>query len=221
MKLIIIVASVLTLVSCSAIDTSRIAPGYVQAFYAIKNATLGTDNSTITPELIKNIPYASMLVKIGNGPYGLMILESVNDDKSTWVSADGIYFVIKNGRIIKSQGLNNNLTQTSLPYFFTSESYLKESLEKQIKFYYSYDKPYLSSLEISANYDIGKSKSEDLLMINKDLREVKEKITNDQIRWKAVNKYWIDDEGYVWKSEQTISPKVPKIYLEVTKKPSL
>ena len=31
----------------------------------------------IKPEVIKNIPYASMLLRIGKGPQGLMILESI------------------------------------------------------------------------------------------------------------------------------------------------
>ena len=30
----------------------------------------------------------------------------------------------------------------------------------------------------------------------------------------------IDEYGFTWKSEQFISPKLPKIYIEVTKKPS-
>ena len=43
-----------------------------------------------------------MLLKIGKGPNGLMILESLNDDDYTWVSADGVYLVINNGKIIKT-----------------------------------------------------------------------------------------------------------------------
>ena len=42
-----------------------------------------------------------MLVKIGNGPTALMILESKNNEDYTWVSADGVYLVINNGKIIK------------------------------------------------------------------------------------------------------------------------
>ena len=40
-----------------------------------------------------------------------MILESINDDDYSWVSADGVYLVINNGKIIKTHGLNNNLKE--------------------------------------------------------------------------------------------------------------
>ena len=40
-----------------------------------------------------------MLVKIGKGPTALMILEGVNGDEYTWVSADGVYLVLKEGKI--------------------------------------------------------------------------------------------------------------------------
>ena len=52
----------------------------------------------------------------------------------------------------------------------------------------------------------------------KELILVKEKISNDYIGWQAENKYWIDDTGYVWKSQQYISPKLPIINYEITKK---
>ena len=74
----------------------------------LSNIFLGYPEYPIDPEVIKNIPYASMLVRIGKGPEGLMILESINDDDYTWVSADGVYLVINNGKIIKTHGLNNN-----------------------------------------------------------------------------------------------------------------
>ena len=42
-----------------------------------------------------------MVVKIGNSPSALMILESVSNDEYTWISADGVYFVLKKGRLSK------------------------------------------------------------------------------------------------------------------------
>ena len=95
---------------CSMVDANRIAPGYVAAYEAIRLNIFGYEND-IDPNVIKNIPYASMLVRIGKGPSALMILESINDDTFTWVSADGVYLVTKNGKIIKTAGLPNNLNQ--------------------------------------------------------------------------------------------------------------
>ena len=37
--------------------------------------------------------------------------------------------------------------------------------------------------------------------------------------WEVENSYWVDDKGFVWKSEQFISPKLPSFSVEITKKP--
>tara|TARA_B100001093_G_scaffold495261_1_gene539534 strand:- start:223 stop:849 length:627 start_codon:yes stop_codon:yes gene_type:complete len=206
--------------SCSYIDPNRIAPGYVLAYNSIKSAILGSENTNITPEIIKSIPYASLLVRIGNGPYGLMILQSIQENTTTWVSADGVYFVISNGRIIKTKGLDNNLIKTITPYLFHSEEFLRSSVIEDLKFYYSYDKPFLANLEVQASYKIGEESSHSLLTNNIDLLLITEKLKNDDINWRKENKYWVDEDGFIWKSEQHISPKIPKIYIEVTKKPS-
>ena len=57
-----------------------------------------------------------------------------------------------------------------------------------------------------------------LINSSKQLNLIEEKITNDFIGWSEVNRYWVDDDNFVWKSEQYISPKLPGFYIEVTKK---
>lgn len=204
--------------SCSAIDSSRIAPGYSEAFKAMKNAIVGYEDTLITNELVRKIPYASSSMKIGKGPKGLIILESINSEQFTWVSADGVFLVTRNGRITRTAGLNNNLIDFNGP---SKKKYLSSEVDgTAFTYYFSYDFPYLRNLEVKAKIrNKGKVKV-DLLGGEKLLTLIEEEIKNDYIGWSEVNKFWVDDDGYVWKSEQHISPKVPKIVLEVTKKPS-
>ena len=57
-----------------------------------------------------------------------MILESVNNNEYTWVSADGVYLVIKEGRIVRTLGLPNNLSSRLDPNLSWNErSSLDES----------------------------------------------------------------------------------------------
>jgi hypothetical protein len=219
MKGIILIFSFLIFtVSCASIDTSRIAPGYIQAFKAMKNVIVGYEDKLITKGLVKNIPYASSSMKIGRGPAGLIILESINSDQFTWVSADGVFLVTRNGRIIKTAGLNNNLTEFNSP--FRKTSFLNQADETSYSYYFSYDVPYLTNLEVKAKINKKGEVKVQLLGGERLLTLIEEEISNDFIGWSAVNKFWLDEEGFVWKSEQHISPKVPKIVLEVTKKPS-
>ena len=102
-------------VSCSTLDSSKIAPGYKEAFDSIKLIVFGDNSRLFSYEDINKIPYASILLKIGKGPEGLLILESENKGKSTWVSADDVRFLMQDGRITQTSGLNNNLTDLIFP----------------------------------------------------------------------------------------------------------
>tara|TARA_B100001173_G_scaffold239483_1_gene209254 strand:- start:192 stop:815 length:624 start_codon:yes stop_codon:yes gene_type:complete len=201
--------------SCASIDTSRIAPGYVEAFSAIKQLLVGVEND-IDPEIIRNIPYASMLVRFGNGPTALMILESkVNNDYS-WVSADGVYLITNNGRIIKTHGLNNNLSEKLMNSLSWDDDLYNG---KEFISYNSFNRPYLNNLKVSSTY-INKDYEEVALTFNnKKLKLIEESIVSKEVGWEKTNKYWVDEANFVWKSVQNISPRLPEIYIEVTKKP--
>ena len=215
MKFFLSIFLLISLGSCAKIDTSRIAPGYSQAYIALKQYFSGYENN-IEPEVIKNIPYASMLVRIGKGPEALMILESINDDDYSWVSADGVYLVINNGKIIKTHGLNNNLKEKLTPSISWDEDLYGN---KEFVSYSSFSQPTFNNLKVISTYEVFKQTDVELIFGNKTLTLIEENINANQVGWRETNKYWVDDSNFVWKSIQSISPRLPKIYIEVTKKP--
>ena len=121
----------IVLTGCSTLDNSRIAGGYVQAYKAVSSLLFGYEDSFITADLIKEIPYASQTLKIGKGPKGLMILESINVNQYTWVSSDNVYIVEENGKILKTSGLINNIKSLN---FFRSVEFFRINYEVQINF---------------------------------------------------------------------------------------
>ena len=215
MKNITIIFVFLILTSCSVLDVNRIAPGYTEAYNAIKLNVLGHKNE-IDPDLITNIPYASMIVKIGKGPNALMILESVNNNEYTWVSADGVYLVIKEGRIVRTLGLPNNLSSRLDPNLSWNE---RSSLDMESVSYVSFQNPILNNLRVTSTYRVNGYQDIDLTFGKKELRLIEEKIASDTVAWYASNNYWIDVDNFIWKSTQHISPKLPPIHFEVTKRP--
>lgn len=204
---------------CSLLNTSNIAPGYVEAFKNFSTFFKDKVNPNITKEVINSIPYASSILTIGKGVPGLIILAEVRGPEQTWVSADGVYLVISNGRIIKTSGLNNNLTQSILPKISFED--LREEQPYNFLYYLSYDKPFLNDLKLEAR--LSKLGKEEVKILDSIvlLHVVEETLSNDYIGWKTRNKYWIDDEGFVWKSIQNISPRLPPFVIEVTKKPAI
>lgn len=210
----LLILYVLITASCASIDTNKVAPGYFQAFNAIQQLISGNE-STIDKELIQNIPYASILVRIGKGPEALMILEKKIGEELTWVSADGIYIVTNKGKIIQTHGLSNNLSE-KISLIDGGEILKRDEIFHS---YYSFKNPTLNNLKISSRYTYVETKEIKLKFGIKKLRLIEEKISSDEVGWYETNEYWLDDSNYVWKSVQSISPKLPKIFIEVTKKP--
>ena len=203
--------------SCASIGS--VAPGYVEAFKTIKGLIVGYENELITPDLIKNIPYASSILKIGKGASGLIILESKEEEQETWVSSDGVYLVFKEGRIVKTSGFFNNLINfKSVETTFASLIDTNES--ESLVYYYSYDDPELIDMRVQAIRRFVTKEKVQLIDREEELNLIEEQIVNHYIGWEVTNKFWIDDDMFVWKSEQYISPKLPKFYTEVTKKPA-
>ena len=209
----------LFLISCSALPTN-IANNFNQTFKAFKNLIYGYEDYPITQSLVKQIPYASLRMKIGKGPAGLLILESENENESTWVSADNIFITLKEGRIIRAEGLPNNLTD-----FFSSEPSFKEIISKddgrELYRYISLDTPEVYNLKLSVTYKKGGHEEVSILDHKRTLLLIEERILNSYIRWEYTNKYWVDEKtGYVWQSLQMIAPNLPPISIQITKKPS-
>ena len=215
-KIKFVFITLLFLSSCSVFDSNRVAVGYMEAFRAIDLLIFGYDDYEISRDLVNNIPYASSLIKIGKGPKGLIILESIEENKETWVSADGLYLIIENGRIVETRGFANNLIE----YISQSELALTNESSQDTFSYYSYDKPRLNNLRVGSKITHRKNQEIKILEQTKRLTLIEEELNNDYLGWKVTNRFWLDEENFVWKSEQYLSPKLPKIIIEVTKKPS-
>lgn len=211
----------LIVLSCSSLRSSlgnNVATGYGQAFEAIRGALFGFENTLVTRDLVDTIPYASMMVKVGKGTPALMILESINRDETNWISADNVYFKLNKGKIIQTSGLLNNLVRVESPYY---SSDLKQRIEEEYYAYYSYNKPVADNIKLTVSREVKELENVVILGNEMELLLVEEELINRYLGWKIKNMYWMDEEGFVWKSIQTISPKIPPIEISITKKPSM
>jgi len=216
-----LIAILFMTISCSALDTQRIAPNYLNAFNSIKGYFLGYENSTLTRELIDKIPYASLKLQIGKGTPGLLILEEENDGGMIYVSADGVRFVIKEGVILRTSGLENNLLDKLEPSN-SMDSFLESGKESdEYLTYHSYDEPRLINLKLKTTIRRGEIEKHVILGKSYDLIRIEQTIENSYLGWKETNIFWLNPNSYfVWKSKQYISPLLPAVYYEVTKKPA-
>tara|TARA_B110000003_G_C16595534_1_gene513511 strand:+ start:719 stop:1387 length:669 start_codon:yes stop_codon:yes gene_type:complete len=221
MKILLKILLLLSLSSCSSFNQERIAPNYFNAYKALKDSIYGLEDYPISRALVDKIPYASIKVKVGKGGAGLMILEEINNDQFIYLSADGVRFVIKEGKITRSSGFKNNLTRKE-ESSYTIKSFLESRLTKQdYVIYHSYDEPNLVDLKLNVSIKRKDIETHQILGISYDLIKVEEIIQSQYLGWKRMNIYWVSSKDYfVWKSEQHLSPLLPIIKYEVTKKPT-
>ena len=221
MKILPFVFLLFLLTSCSSLDFDRIAPNYVEAYRNIKGYALGFEDYPISRELVDKIPYASMKLSIGKGSAGLLILEESNDETLTYLSADGIRFVISKGVIIRTSGFDNNLTFRLEPV--NSINNFLDSGKREIEYliYHSYDEPKLINLKLKTSLKRMQLETHEILGEKFQLLRVEQTLENEYLGWKKTNTYWLDPKDYfVWKSKQNISPLLPEIQYEITKKPA-
>jgi hypothetical protein len=174
----------------------------------------------ISPDIIEKIPYASSLINFKKGSKSLIILESKQKNIYRWVSADSKVFLTNNGRVVGTIGLDNDLYKINRPNI-KFEEILKKGSARNYVAYYSFKKPSLNNLRVEISTEVIGIQRINIFQDFKDLILVEERLVSKKINWKKTNKYWVDpDNYYVWKSEQNISPKLPMLSLEVTKKPA-
>ena len=150
----------------------------------------------------------------------MLILEIKERKKNTWLSADQVTIVEREGRIIRTLGLTNNLTSIR-PQSVNHVEFVKNKDSPIYKSFISLDNPEVFELELKVK------------VLNKGLEEIEivdkkyslihfiEEKENRYLRWKSKDHYWVDPEdGFVWKSIQNIAPNIPPILIEVTKKPA-
>lgn len=205
----------LLLSSCSTI------PINIGTYKMVYAGIFGYEDIQLDSLYIDSLEYSSLKLKIGKGPGGLAILESLVKKNETWVTADGIYVVIKGGRIIATQGVGTNLIdyQSRDLDFFDLLDLDQPHVSQR---YVSYDEP--QALNVALKITTSKKAMEviSILGYERDLILFEELVENEYISWKVINQFWVDKEtGFVWKSVQTYAPNLPPFIMEVTKKPPL
>ena len=79
---------------------------------SIKYAVYGKKSSEITRDKINSIPYASISAQIGKGQKSFLVLGLIDNQNLGWYSADRNVFITNNGRLVKTEGLPKNLSNT-------------------------------------------------------------------------------------------------------------
>ena len=203
----------LFLAACDAL------PEATQAWKTAELAFQGRPDAPITRSQIEASPYASVRAKMGSSGRVVMVLGRYDAPDLHWISADRVAIATRNGRIVKTAGLSENLKNTD----FLGPDPVADGLHQLVG-----TTTVRRLIDIDAGNHFGVPVTSQLTPQGRETIEVLERTyetivvreTNVAkiLDWEFENYYWVDpDTGFVWKSLQHATPNTPPVELEVLK----
>jgi len=207
----------LLLSGCSATSSDT----YATFHYAL----FGGNDVQVTTEKVRELPYASAYLRVGDNPQALVVLAFADPDGSlSWVSSDNKLFITKSGRLYKTVGLENDL-------YLVASSW-PDPLQKMVnlpdislnlndmswQYTAEWEKDYVSGYNMRAKFI--SAVPESLLILDKshDVILIDELVSGGQDQNSWHNYYWFEPStGRVLKSQQQLGPELPVIEMTILK----
>lgn len=212
-------AALLLLGACSSSSSSD--NNYAQFYQLIKQSLAASFGKVkITREQAAAIPYASIGYSVNGGNQKLLILATDSGGDLLWTSPSHVVIVTRDGRIIRTVGLGNDLSAFTVqggslppPSAAVLGAYTRTRLE---------DFPKLGLYGVTATCRtrfIGQQKI-DILGQSIQTDRIEEACRSHSPDWSFQDTYWIDPEnGLVWLSRQHLNPKGDIVETEILRPP--
>lgn len=165
----------------------------------------GDEGIQLTNDDIQNMRYASQYMSINNGPQIFVVLAYDENGQQKWVTQDRAMIVTENGRIVKTTGLGDNLQQVTNtandPLANPNQIVDGASWTRQIAWTEH------QQVRMVTAHSIFTWDGSDTLKVAQSTTSVRvldEEVTASGKTWH--NRFWIDSEGHIRQSKQTIGP---------------
>jgi hypothetical protein len=208
----------LLLAGCNSTGNST----YSQYYKVVKQSMAATfGNVRVTREQAAAIPYASIGYSQDGGNQNILVLATDNDGEQLWTSAAHVVLVTRDGRIVRSVGLDHDLAASSTR---DSGGLPAPGAAMQAPFNTTRLRDYPGSgqygVSLTCRSSVWGRQTIKLLDLAIDTVRVDEACTSATLRWSFVDNYWVDAKsGQVWRTHQHIHPKGGIIETEVFRPP--
>jgi hypothetical protein len=217
LRFLFIPLGLLLLSGCSATSSDTYA--------TLRYAFLGVDDVEVTTEKVRDLPYASAYLRVGDNPQALVVLAFADSDGSlSWVSSDNKLFVTKAGRLYKTVGLENDLYLVASSWPDPLQK-MADSLDDVLnpdampwQYNAEWENDYVSGYKMQAQFI--SAVPEKLLILDKshDVMLVDELVSFGQSQNSWHNYYWFErSTGRILKSQQQLGPDLPVIEMTILK----
>ncbi|HYM19113.1 MAG TPA: YjbF family lipoprotein [Micropepsaceae bacterium] len=170
--------------------------------------------SSVAREDAARIPYASVGVRVDGGPQMLLVLATVTGADLLWTSNAQVAVVTRGGRVLKTAGFRENLGAT----WFEDSDVLVRDLAPGEKGIRLVDLPGQNAYSMPIESTLAGATPETIVILGASLQTMRVVEENHcvQRNWNFQNIFWRDPgNGFVWRSEQTLTPKGPVLEIEV------
>ncbi len=208
-----VIAAAFVLAGCSSIGG-----GDAEALYAIAKNYWTGNSRKVTLEEAAAIPYASLGVSIGGNPQTVIVLAGGTGGQRLWTSAAKIAITTKDGRIVRTAGLEHNLGG-----YEPRDDTLGNDGVRMVR--WQADFPDLNLYSVRVVCRDREAGDETIVILGTDIptRRIEESCASQgsQLDWSFENTYWVDPaSGLVWRSIQHVHPQLDAIETEILRPPA-
>ncbi len=206
--------SALAAAGCTSFDQSD----YGQLFHYARRAWSG-GGDTVELQQAAAVPYASIAIRIGDGPQQMLLLASDAGGNRLWTSSSHIVVATHDGRIVRTVGLTRNLSGLTFAPLAAGQSsgfavQPAQTLLADFSDLNTYSVPIICHA-----HAVG---ARTITILGQSIRtdRVNEDCRSQALNWSFVNSYWLDPaSGLVWRSIQHIHPDFATVVIETLRPP--
>ncbi|HEY4113246.1 MAG TPA: YjbF family lipoprotein [Rhizomicrobium sp.] len=185
--------------------------------YSMGTRLLSFEHSRVAMKQAAAIPYASIGVSIDGGSEGMLVLATDNGHEQLWTSASHMALLIRNGRIVRSAGLDHDLTDARL---ISGDAELSTTAAGSSRWELDFADLGLMSIPVDCTSVVRGPASVQNFNVKIQTIRVDENCHSSEIDWDFTNSYWISPAtGIVWHAIQYVNPKLGPIETEILRQP--
>ncbi len=182
-------------------------------------ALWGRQDVSMTPQQVAQLPYASAYLKVGKAPRVFVVLAFADNQQLQWVTADKSSVTTHFGRLVKTQGLGEDIQQvTQQDTDPLSLGLLKPATPKQWRTVVSWSQVLRGGYDLQSVFE--NKGTETLTILNTPRQAVRfdEQVTVPALGKRYTNQYWLDPtSGQVIQSYQYMGPNMALVQFTVLK----
>lgn len=201
-KKICLAGAVILLSACS-----QYRPGIVSQTIT---QTFSSQDAKIDSSKVSSVPYASMSLKVDDGPLAFIVLAWNENHIQKWLTADSKMVATQNGRIIKTIGFPDNLLafESSTPDPLANPLTIQEGQQWKAQTQWKSDSFHAAS--VTSRFHWAGTQDFTIVGNTRNYRLLEEQVSSDVDGATYTQRYWVDAQtGQVVHSEQTLHPHGP------------